>query len=637
MVLVQQNLAFWYTQRTFKDTLTHYEANLEGAYSLVRSGKHIKAIEDHHGKIAGSLFSHVLLSGYASVSELEQTLKRKIAETGGNNGHQVGVANGVSSRSESPEEGNDATPTRKSIFSTVHELLQRHHLSKIHLSYFHSEADNRKDAESVVRGRPKFKGEMKGKQKNEFENEVVQLLHDWKMRKTSTSNRTGEKKAPAPAKGKKRQLEDNINSEARNKKQRLENDVAELNGTGSHISPADKFLDAGEPSLARRTSPNENQENAVVHVNKDKLAVVFRNEKLTQLANEHIGKSTAAVYSALLEALGKTARCCATNKPYEEMNDDDEDIFEQRVVTIDIVANMQILDVLENSIGQVDAQDVNDNLYIHPKNRKRKPEDMQQDEDEGEADDNDDYWGADEVQANGKLRSRAFKDIVSDSSDDGDPSVSSSQLELARTHLLLLAEHPFGFVQHHKSSQSSPESWSVPYKALTAQIRRNHLEDAVRSRYGATAFRIIRILQEKGKLGEKEIANFGLINPKTLRSELATIHGGGHLELQELPRDNHRAAARTIYLWFFDEERCRLKVLEDTYQTMARCLQRLQVERELVQGLLKKAARTDVAGREAELLLPDELTALRKWQDLEEKMLGEISRLDDLVFVLRDI
>ena len=176
----------------------------------------------------------------------------------------------------------------------------------------------------------------------------------------------------------------------------------------------------------------------------------------------------------------------------------------------------------------------------------------------------------------------------------------------------------------------------MDFPALSRQLRLIELESIITTRYGVEALRIIRILQEKGKLDEKAIATFALMNQKTMRSILTTMHEGGHLELQEVPRDNQRQPSRTIFLWFFDPERCRQKVLEETYKTMARCMQRAKAEREAVQSVIDKASRTDVVGKEDELLGLDERTALGAWREKEERLLGEIGRLDDLVAVLRD-
>ena len=203
-------------------------------------------------------------------------------------------------------------------------------------------------------------------------------------------------------------------------------------------------------------------------------------------------------------------------------------------------------------------------------------------------------------------------------------------------HLLLLAEHPYQFVNLVPRTKSATEKWSVNFTSLSRLLCQLEIEFLISSRYGVLGTRIVRILTEKGKLDEKALTNIGLINQKVMRSILTTMHEAGYLELQEIPRDNQRQPSRTMYFWFFDRERCAQKVLGDTYKAMARCLQRVQVEREAVKAVIEKAERTDVVGREEEYLSIDERSALESWREKEERILGELGRLDDLVAILRD-
>src|SRR5438045_4012247 len=67
-VLIQQNLAFHYTD---PDTLVaFYEANLENAYALVRSGKIIEFVIERHGRLAGGVIQNLLLLGHAKIEDL---------------------------------------------------------------------------------------------------------------------------------------------------------------------------------------------------------------------------------------------------------------------------------------------------------------------------------------------------------------------------------------------------------------------------------------------------------------------------------------------------------------------------------------------------------------------------------------
>jgi DNA-directed RNA polymerase III subunit RPC3 len=230
-------------------------------------------------------------------------------------------------------------------------------------------------------------------------------------------------------------------------------------------------------------------------------------------------------------------------------------------------------------------------------------------------------------------------DIKSEEDASDEPDIlTGDQLRrhLTRQNLLLLAEHPYAFVTYHRRRPPFPERWSVDFVSLSRRLRLLALENILTARYGQESLRLVRILREKGKLDEKSLGSLSLMNQKLMRSILNRMHEAGHLELQEVPRDNQRAASRTIFLWFFDEERCIGKILQETYKSMSRCLQRIKVEAGAVSVTLGKASRTDIAGKEKEYLSKREIGQLEQWRAKEEQLLGQLGRLDDLVAVLRD-
>ncbi|KAG4218836.1 hypothetical protein PC116_g32684 [Phytophthora cactorum] len=118
--------------------------------------------------------------------------------------------------------------------------------------------------------------------------------------------------------------------------------------------------------------------------------------------------------------------------------------------------------------------------------------------------------------------------------------------------------------------------------------------------------------------------------------KMAEMEMAGFLDVQEVPRDNNRAAARTIFFWFFDLERTLQRTLDNTYKSMVRCLQRLDVERRKKASVLSVAERKDVQGMEEEKLRGDIYNEYVQFLDLEKKLLGQIGKLDDIVAVFRD-
>lgn len=213
-----------------------------------------------------------------------------------------------------------------------------------------------------------------------------------------------------------------------------------------------------------------------------------------------------------------------------------------------------------------------------------------------------------------------------------------------RQHLQLLAEHHNRFLIHLPRASKDPERWAIPYPDLSKLLFQNALLSITTSRFGPLACRLLRILCTQGenktanpKLDEKMLVLLSLIPQKKMRTILHNMHRAGHIELQEVPKDStQRRPGSTMFFWFFDPDRCRARMLEECYKTMGNLVRRVRVERERVRGVVEKSERTDVVGREEEFLGDGELKALKEWREREERIWGEVGRLDGLVAVLRD-
>ena len=103
--------------------------------------------------------------------------------------------------------------------------------------------------------------------------------------------------------------------------------------------------------------------------------------------------------------------------------------------------------------------------------------------------------------------------------------------------------------------------------------------------------------------------------------------------LIQVPKDTTRQSARTHYLWFHDQSRIQSLLLQQTYQGMARTLQRLKQERENYRNAIEKAEMMDV---KQEALAQTERDAVTQWREVEEKLLIQIQRMDETVALLRD-
>ena len=180
-VLIQQYLILWYTSSD--DRLTLYEANTAVAYSLVRSGKYIKAAEAQAGKFAGKIISHLLLLGHARVGDLVQAYRVSHpksahdcqAPTPRPPGKPLSTSLG---RAEGTVEEQNAN--HESMHETLYNLLQIQLVSQVHLSHFRSDADNRSEAEKAVPPTEEYKAKSKREQEAQREVAVKRKLTEWR-------------------------------------------------------------------------------------------------------------------------------------------------------------------------------------------------------------------------------------------------------------------------------------------------------------------------------------------------------------------------------------------------------------------------------------------------------------------------
>ena len=164
--------------------MTSYEANTAIAYSLVRSGKYIKIAEARAGEYAGKVISNLLLLGHARISDLMQayqmgqsksTLDRLLAVTCESPSKLKSSSYGRADRRN--EEQN---ATLRSINGTLCDLLRTELISRVHVSHFRSDADNRREAEKAVPHPAEYKAKNKRERDAQHEVAVKRKLKEWK-------------------------------------------------------------------------------------------------------------------------------------------------------------------------------------------------------------------------------------------------------------------------------------------------------------------------------------------------------------------------------------------------------------------------------------------------------------------------
>jgi DNA-directed RNA polymerase III subunit RPC3 len=77
------------------------------------------------------------------------------------------------------------------------------------------------------------------------------------------------------------------------------------------------------------------------------------------------------------------------------------------------------------------------------------------------------------------------------------------------------------------------------------------------------------------------------------------------------------------------------RLVDDYYKTMLRCLQTLDVQRHRERDILSFVERKDVRGKEQEVMTAEHYDKYSQFLGLQNKLLGHVMRLDELISIFR--
>lgn len=388
----------------------------------------------------------------------------------------------------------------------------------------------------------------------------------------------------------------------------------------------------------------------MVRVNHEKCLVELRNQRLANFAADTLGEITGHIYRSLLELLTvKVSRCRADPLIGEENKGP-----QATVTTLEIYENLSDEIKVLGGIGKAprdkidfdSAERIRSGPYAYdsdsdeddepevkaapvPRGRMAraaaaaaaavKESDEELSEDDLEDQDN-------EAQTNGDRQTRVKFEDGATSKD--------SRLDQMRQHLLLLAESKHRFIRH--SGTHGRGQWTVDFELLMDRLRESELDAYIEQSFGRHGLRLTRILREKGKLDEKMLPSAALMKKGDVQGKMLAMQMAGLVDVQEVPKDNSRLANRTLFFWFFDGERTQSQLLDDVYKGMLRCLQTLDVERHKERNILTFVDRKDVKGKEEEVMTAEHYNKYNRHLEDQQKLLGQVMRLDDMVAVFRD-
>ncbi|KAI0282164.1 hypothetical protein BGY98DRAFT_956058 [Russula aff. rugulosa BPL654] len=178
----------------------------------------------------------------------------------------------------------------------------------------------------------------------------------------------------------------------------------------------------------------------------------------------------------------------------------------------------------------------------------------------------------------------------------------------------------------------------VEFEIIATRLRRRVLEAVTRERHGDEGVRVLRLLLDCGKADEKQVSKLAMIGPKDVRPLLSAMSTESLISIQEVPKSADRNPTRMFYLWYVDLSKACSVLLGNLYKTLYNINVRKQAETEeaSVKTVLEKRERSDVS-QDSGLLTRNERETLKEWELKIEKLTVLEARVQEVVFILKDL
>jgi DNA-directed RNA polymerase III subunit RPC3 len=612
VILLQQHLIF----HSGSDApLTYYEIDWQNSYAIVRFGKVVKLVQDRFGKKAANVMSNLLALGHTRIADLKEAYFPP--ETESDDESDDGAANGVGSKRKRTD-GNHVNGTAKTngAANGIPSELNDAKPDPSALTNGHGKTNNVHKSSKVDSVTHNGAPEEPGQEQDDSDitsvdelYELIQLLIERGWVRTVT-----ETQYLSPG-----DMHDMLYQES------IEQDNAGITPTGTKDKDVvnrgtlerkramrdewltvPKFTKSGQANGAnKRVKMNgangyatpSSDDDLVIRVNPEKIAVAMRTEQLVHFVEQRLGPVTARIYQTMLRMLeSKTPRCWEEwpDPPLPGGEPGENSIDPRFLVTARDVATKlsreRDLDIFEG-IDPNAAVQITRKGHVNRTNIWTQPTDP------------------------AKLNMEEKTKVVD-------------------KHIQMLAEDPFHFVTWH--SRAGFSQWHIEFDEIARQMIQTEVENTISARKGSLGVKLVRALRKKGKLDERAMCNVMMMSAADVRGIVNDLTIQGFVQTQEIPKVDRREAKHSLHLVWYDRQRAREKLLHDTYKGMVRILQRIAYEREKIEFTLTKAERSDVVGNEEKWLSTRELDDLRKWKEVQEKLLLQLMREDDLVATLRD-
>ncbi|KAI0273832.1 hypothetical protein BC834DRAFT_855789 [Gloeopeniophorella convolvens] len=216
----------------------------------------------------------------------------------------------------------------------------------------------------------------------------------------------------------------------------------------------------------------------------------------------------------------------------------------------------------------------------------------------------------------------------------------SKDITLVKSYLAMLAfvDNPTPAGRASSFVSFSGSKVYVEFGIIASRLRRRVLEAVTRERHGDDGVRVLRLLFDSGKVDEKQVSKLAMIAPKDVRPLLSAMSSESLISIQEVPKSADRNPTRTFYLWYVDLSKASSVLLGNLYKTLHNINARKQAEtgEAGVRAVLEKRERSDVSQDEG-LLTRNEREVLREWEGKIEKLTILEARVEEAVFILKDL
>eukprot|EP00466_Bigelowiella_natans_P011063 jgi/Bigna1/145728/aug1.103_g20436 len=159
------------------------------------------------------------------------------------------------------------------------------------------------------------------------------------------------------------------------------------------------------------------------------------------------------------------------------------------------------------------------------------------------------------------------------------------------------------------------------------KLKAEHAQSMVQSKFGGSAGRIFRLLVDRKRLEEKQVAEMAILPKKEVRTLLQSMMREGFTKLQEIPKDSARR--RMLHLWTVDFTHVCKILMDRYYQTWVNLSIRCAREAKNVKPILSKINQGIAVNR-------DEKDQVERWKAVDRKLRHGMAEVAGLIHLFRE-